>query len=77
MRKWLWAWFARLAVRRAFTRGPVPVGLPGNRDPEHPCAHYFPVKRPGGGPCESDGHYLCSDCEWITPGRLAERMGRG
>lgn len=78
IRKRFWVWVARLSVRHAFNRGCVPVGLPGNRDPENKCAHYWPVKQPSGhGPCESDGHYLCADCEWLTRGRLAEFRGGG
>jgi hypothetical protein len=69
-----WVWLCRLAYRRAVKRGPVPSGLPGHRDPDATCRAYFPVKAPSGdGPCESDGHYLCSGCEWITAERLAER----
>lgn len=68
-----WTWLCRFAYRRAAKRGKLPVGLPGNRDPESPCAHYFPVKNPSGhGPCESDGHYMCRDCEWLTAERREE-----
>lgn len=71
-----WVWVARIAVRHAYKRGRIPVGLPGHRDPDNKCREYFPVLKPSGkGPCESDGHYLCSECEWITQGRIDENNG--
>lgn len=69
----LWAAVCRWAYRKAYKRGAIPTGLPGNRDPESPCEQYFPVVHPSGsGPCRSDGHYLCSGCEWIEQERLDE-----
>lgn len=36
------------------------VGMPGVRDPEHPCEAFSPGKP--GGTCLTDGHYLCDEC---------------
>lgn len=76
----LWVWLARFAYRRAVSHNPlnkVPTGLPGHRDPEHPCTSYSPVNRRNSifrppyyslrGDCQSDGHYLCNDCRWLDP----------
>jgi hypothetical protein len=73
-----WTWLCRLAYRHAVkSRTGVPTGLPGHRDPESKCEFYWPVNRPSGqGPCQSDGHYLCVGCEWITAERLEELNGR-
>ena len=37
-----------------------PVGAPGLRDRDNPCAAFEPG-RPDGD-CETDGHYLCAEC---------------
>ena len=73
-----WVWLCRFAYRHAAKRrAGIPTGLPGHRDPESQCDQYFPVKQPSGqGPCESDGHYLCRNCEWLTAERLAEFDGK-
>lgn len=44
--------------------GKKPTGVPGNRDPDHPCDAYEPRKREMGdwGDCLADGHYLCAGC---------------
>lgn len=63
-----WAGLARLAYRRWAARMPAdakkPVGVPGNRDPEHPCTAYSPRPKRAGdwGNCGTDGHYLCDEC---------------
>ena len=73
-----WQWLARIAVRRA-TRPrmlagppPIPVGMPGHRDPEAVCKFYTPkwmhdpafMEATGPGACATDGHYLCDECIW-------------
>lgn len=46
----------------------MPVGVPGNRDPNAICEYYYPFsKRPKNTHemycnCETDGHYLCKGC---------------
>lgn len=40
-----------------------PVGVPGERDPDYPCAEFLPGKPDGD--CASDGHYLCQECEHL------------
>ena len=55
-------------------------GDAGVRDPAHPCEGFEPVKNPdwlgvdvrapGGGDCDSDGHYLCSSCEHLSDQRI-------
>ena len=75
-----WTWLCRFAFRRAVKRGgATPTGLPGHRDPGKRCDFYWPtdrsasLRRPvSAGPCQSDGHYLCRDCEWLDPERLVE-----
>lgn len=66
LKKSFWLWLTRFAYYRVYNkRGKVPVGLPGNRDPDNVCVNYFPVLNPSGlGPCLTDGHYLCAECEW-------------
>jgi hypothetical protein len=41
-----------------------PVGVPGNRDPDSPCPAFEPRPRKleDFADCETDGHYLCSEC---------------
>lgn len=75
--KRFWVWLCRLAYRKVRKRGKIPTGLPGHRDPDSRCDQYFPVLKPSGnGPCESDGHYLCRECEWVTQDRLDEWEGK-
>lgn len=60
-----WKWLALFAYRRwARPDEKKPVGIPGNRDPDHPCEAYAPRRR---GPfewadCQTDGHWLCAEC---------------
>jgi len=73
-RRWSWVWLCRFAFRGAYKSTVAPVGLPGNRDPEHMCRYYSPVSRPDGtGSCETDGHYLCRECDHISSDALKER----
>lgn len=65
--KWFWKKLCLFSYRR--WRGvmkEMPVGVPGNRDPEFRCDHYEPGPR-GGFDCESDGHYLCKKCSHYRP----------
>lgn len=62
-RLWRAAWgaVALFAYRRwAVPEGRAPTGVPGNRDPDHPCPMYAPRRRElGDADCNGDGHYLC------------------
>lgn len=67
MRRLFWIWLCRLAYRKASKSpgyGREPVGVPLRRDPSNPCPAYEPrPHRPGDwNDCETDGHYLCSEC---------------
>jgi hypothetical protein len=59
-----WRAVALFAYRRWASAGhPKPVGIPGNRDPEHPCTGFEPRrKHPSDWGCQSDGHYPCEGC---------------
>lgn len=39
------------------------LGDRGIRDPENPCRQFVPGVPSDTGTCESDGHYLCNQCE--------------
>lgn len=60
-----WKAVALFAYRRwAIPGQPKPVGIPNNRDPQHPCEAYEP-RRPhlnDWADCQTDGHYLCDKC---------------
>jgi hypothetical protein len=65
-----WKALCRFAYRRwiAAATPQKPTGIPGNRDPEHPCTAYEPrARRLGDFPCNSEGHYLCVECAHFTP----------
>ena len=57
-------WAYRRYARQMQATGRKPVGVPGNRDPESPCSAFEPRPRKLGDfdDCQSDGHYLCSEC---------------
>lgn len=62
-----WLWLCRFAYRRLRQRTAyrdLPHGIPGVRDPDHPCPIYAPRKRELGdwSTCQGDGHYLCQEC---------------
>lgn len=42
-----------------------PVGIAGQRDPDHPCDVFLPGAPSGS--CYGDGHYLCNECEEYKP----------
>lgn len=72
-----WRWLALFAYRRWARPGdPKPWGVPGNRDPEHPCTAYEP-RRPhwtDWKDCMGDGHCLCRGCCHLDPKR-DEKLG--
>ncbi len=68
--KRIWRALALFAYRRwARAEKRMPTGVPGNRDPEHPCEAYDP--RPwlqdDWNTCMTDGHYLCRGCAHRSP----------
>ena len=64
--------------------GRTSFGDAGVRDPDNPCDFFEPVdnhdwlgmevRAPGGGDCQSDGHYLCSRCVRLSDQRIAELL---
>jgi hypothetical protein len=70
MMRSFWRSVALFAYRRwAVPDQRKPVGIPGQRDPDHPCHAYAPRRRGGWewGDCETDGHYLCVQCAHRVP----------
>ena len=61
-----WLWLLRFSYKKLRDfNNPLPVGIPGMRDPENKCTGYTPRKwraRDAQPDCESDGHYLCNEC---------------
>lgn len=45
----------------------VPDGTPGVRDQNAVCEYFTPGIPAGTGGCLGDGHYLCEECENMTP----------
>jgi len=45
----------------------APDGTPGVRDRDAPCELFQPGTPAGDGSCLGDGHYLCHECEHMTP----------
>lgn len=45
----------------------VPDGIPHVRDAGAPCEYFVPGTPAGNGACLGDGHYLCQECEEMTP----------
>lgn len=62
--KWLTTFFWRKWLATIKATDTKPVGIPYQRDPEHPCNHYEPAKTGqwSFADCETDGHYLCAKC---------------
>lgn len=61
-------WYLRILHDTVFTR--PPDGTPGIRDIDHPCMNFDPTpmdleKRPFGGTCRTDGHYICRECNHL------------
>lgn len=55
------AWRPLLAA----LHGVAKIGEPGIRDADSPCDVFDPGT-PGGGDCDTDGHYMCSECRHIS-----------
>lgn len=74
--------FARLrkaiAVYDAAQAQPAhrPVGIAGERDPDHPCEEFAPGS-PNPGMCFGDGHYLCKECRHYVPEDTTEETTNG
>jgi hypothetical protein len=74
-----------LAVPRAWRAlvseingGRIPDGTAGVRDVDAPCDEFQPVGSPyvlseGGGTCDTDGHYICSECVHISTAEVRRR----
>ena len=65
-----WKAVALFAYRQWVVPGrPLPLGIPGNRDPDHLCEAYDPRPRHPGdfAECATDGHYLCAGCALRKP----------
>ena len=70
----------------AEVNGKRELGMPGVRDPEAPCEAFSPVgvafqqvkesELTGHGDCETDGHYMCTECTLISVGALRHRQSR-
>jgi hypothetical protein len=57
-----WAYHRYAKEMKASNR--KPTGVPGNRDPDSPCPAFEPRPRrlDDWADCDTDGHYLCSEC---------------
>lgn len=42
-------------------------GTAGVRDPQNPCELFDGLRFDGTGECQSDGHYLCTECSRLSP----------
>ena len=76
-RRAFWRWLCRWTYLRWMAHEPnwrtkKPVGVPGNRDPEHPCTWFAPGKPDGSNTCEGDGHYMCQECVRFDPKNTEE-----
>lgn len=70
----------------AEVNGVTTIGQAGVRDPEYPCEAFRPVGRAfeqvteadihAGNTCETDGHYMCTECTEISLAELRRRRGR-
>jgi hypothetical protein len=79
LRQKLLVWVARRAWRAAaIPDEQMPTGIPGNRDPEHPCEAFAPRPKNSAdwGGCESDGHYLCRECAHMSREARARKEER-
>ena len=68
-RREFWRAVALFGYRRwALPCETKPVGIPGNRDPDHTCCAFAPRSRLGGDfPCQGDAHWLCAECAHFVP----------
>jgi hypothetical protein len=55
--------------------GRICDGEPGIRDVDAPCEEFEPGE-PGRGDCQTDGHYMCSECIHVDLRVLRERQDR-
>lgn len=63
-----WSWMV------AELNGKIVFGMPGVRDPDHPCEAFDPGEPSLGGGCEGDSHYMCLECKhMIVCGGCRER----
>lgn len=53
------------------------TGIPGQRDPEFPCADFNTACPSGYGRCDGDGHYLCDECAEHSTRLTAELVDSG
>lgn len=51
---------------RTLNEYPGRMGMPGVRDPEHPCKVFDGRGYDGSGRCLSDGHYMCVECSELS-----------
>ena len=62
----VFVWIIHALYRRLDRKLIMPVGLPGQRDPDNVCEFYSPRNPIGqASGCISDGHYLCKGCHWL------------
>lgn len=50
----------------AHANGRTTLGEVGVRDPEYPCSEFDASGYDGYGNCQSDGHYLCTECSKLS-----------
>lgn len=60
------------AELEASINGRTTFGMLGVRDPDAPCEGFTPGD-PGAGRCDTDGHYLCWDCEEMSRSAVLHR----
>lgn len=51
----------------------IPDGTPGIRDVDAPCDVFEPGM-PGGGRCDTDGHYICVECVNMSENAVEFRL---
>ena len=51
----------------AFVNNMTTVGQVGVRDPDSPCEAFDSRGYDGTGDCDSDGHYMCTECSRLSP----------
>jgi len=68
----------------ASVNGTTTIGTTGVRDPDYPCEGFNAVgaafhqvtEFSTMNRCETDGHYMCTECTEISIGELRRRQGR-
>lgn len=68
------AWFRRSAdaIEARAKPSRIPDGTPGVRDVDNPCSMFQPGPVLYSAGCETDGHYICDECEHSAPRRRRE-----